>query len=66
MCVGGQEGSIPLHQNHLMIIRKDIYHNRRFTVITNYDVIGRKSEALIRINFMLGTFHQPKSNPHKK
>ena len=31
--------------------------NRRFAVITN-DVIGEKSEALIRINFMLGAFHQ--------
>ena len=35
-----------------------------FTVITNYDAIGGKSEALIRINFMLGTFHQPESILH--
>ena len=34
--------------------------NGRSTVITNYDVIGWESEALIRINFMLGIFHQPK------
>ena len=40
--------------------------NGRYTVTTNYNVIVGKSEALIRINFMIGTFHQPKSNPHKK
>ena len=28
--------------------------------------IRGKSEALIRTKFMLGTFHQPKSNLHKK
>ena len=31
----------------------------------NYDVMGG-NEALIRINFMLGTFHQPKSGLHRK
>ena len=41
-------------------------HTHAMDVITNYDVIGAKSEALIRINFMLGTFCQPKSTLHKK
>ena len=35
--------------------------NRRFTIIKNYDVIGGKSEALVRIKFMLGAFQ---SNLH--
>ena len=38
------------------------HNNRQYIVITNYYVIGGKCEALIRINFMLGTFHQPKVN----
>ena len=48
------------------IIYKVIFVMDDSTVITNYDVIGWKSEALIRINFMLGTFHQPQPTLHKR
>ena len=45
------------------IYRRGTKYNGQFTKYN--DVIGG-SEALIRINFMLGTFHQPKSTLHKK
>ena len=53
-----------------MFARAARLRNGQFTKLTMYDVhvigVGGGGEAIIRINFMLGTFHQLKSTIHKK